>query len=85
MTPSEQMALYFEKKEYEKVLEIGSEVVHGEKPTPFDLLLFANSCIATGAHKQAYAWFSRINTHPDSNELFKISASAAMSALKGLS
>ncbi len=85
MTPSEQMALYFEKKEYDKVIEIGSEVVHGSTPTPYDLLLFANSCIMTGAHKQAYAWFSRINAHPDSDELFKMSASAAMSALKGLS
>ncbi len=85
MTPSEQMALYFEKQEYDKVIEIGSEVVHGPNPTPYNLLLFANSCIMTGQHKQAYAWFCKINEHPDSDELYKMSASAAMSALKGVS
>jgi hypothetical protein len=84
MTPSEQMIQFFENKDYAKVIEVGSEVVHGTSPTPHDLLLFANSCVMLGQHKQAYAWFSRINAHCDSDDLYKQCALASMEAFRNI-
>ncbi len=76
------MKTYFKEQNFSKIFQIGEEVAKSPDAEPFDLLVFANSCMFVRKYHEAYKWFIALNRHPDADDINKKAASAAIHALQ---